>query len=308
MQFSHSILLLDLSAALKISHQALHKYITENGFETSVVKRKAYIAPETVRAILLKRGYQYPQKCISIQMLKGGVGKTTTAFNLGVRASMYGARVLFVDLDQQANLSMAMGVQDIKNKVWVHLYSEGMTVTDLVKQVTPHLHIIPSNLSNASIERVLQEPRINVAKAVSQYSALLRETYDLIIIDTAPNLSSINTAAACASDVVIIPVDPDKFAFDGLKKTMSDLALVRKEYDANFADKILFNKFDGRENASKEMLRVCYTEYGPKTLDGFIRTSTQFKNSINSQATIFAQKSTAKEDYDLLAREVLGMA
>src|SRR3954447_20836199 len=103
------ILVSDLAATLGITNQALHKYIKSNNFETLISTNRAYLTAETTRRVMLSRGFQYKRQTFSLQMLKGGVAKTTTAMNIGLRANMYGVRVLLVDLDQQANLSFAFG-------------------------------------------------------------------------------------------------------------------------------------------------------------------------------------------------------
>jgi chromosome partitioning protein len=100
------ISLSDLAAFLEISPPQA-KAQAELALNRKI--KSPWLVPEDVRTTLLAAGYKYPQKVISVQMLKGGVAKTTSVLNMGLRAAMYGARVLFIDLDQQANLSFALG-------------------------------------------------------------------------------------------------------------------------------------------------------------------------------------------------------
>ena len=143
------ILISDLAAAVGVTNQALHKYIKANGFETLVTTNRAYLTAETARKVMLARGFLYKQQVVSLQMLKGGVAKTTTAMNIGLRANMYGARVLLIDLDQQANLSFAFGVEDPDALVWVDVIEGKTSVEKTIRKVSPTLHLIPSNLNNS---------------------------------------------------------------------------------------------------------------------------------------------------------------
>ena len=118
------ILLSDLAAAVGVTNQASINTSSANGFETLLATNRAYLTAETARQVMLARGFQYKRQVVSLQMLKGGVAKTTTAVNIALRANMYGARVLLVDLDQQANLSFAFGIEDPDALVWVDIIEE----------------------------------------------------------------------------------------------------------------------------------------------------------------------------------------
>jgi len=298
----------DLAQVWKISHPGTHQYIKNNDFKSIIIGAKAYLPPDEVRKAMESRGLTYPRKVVSVHMLKGGVGKTTIALNVGIRAAMYGARVLLVDLDQQANLSFSFNIIDENSEVWVDLLENKCGIGEITRELSPSLYIVPSNLNNSVLDKTILNGKRNVATAVSQYLEPVMDLYDLVLIDTAPNLSAINTAAACASDLVILPVTPDKFSFDGLKKTFDDLDEVKREFNADFEKRVVFNKFDARETSSHQLLKTCIAEYGDFMLQAFIRTSSEVKNTIRTGRTIFTKKSTAKEDYDVVARELLGFA
>jgi chromosome partitioning protein len=301
------ISLADLGSIIGISPQAIHKSVKSRNLETVLINKRAYMTPESTRAFMLSRGFTFKSLVLSLQMLKGGVAKTTSAMNIGIRANMYGARVLLIDLDQQANLSFSFGIEDPDALVWVDIVEGKASIEQAIRKVTPTLHVIPSNLNNSVLDRILLNGKRNLGSGVSQYLAPIRDRYDLIILDTAPNLSAINTAASCASDLVILPVNPDKFSFAGLTKTLDDLSKIKTEFHANFEPKILFTKFDGRETASHELLKMCMLNFGSQMVKAFIRTSTEVKNTIRTGSTIFDHKSNAKEDYDLVTRELIGM-
>lgn len=268
--------------------------------------KSPWLLPEEVRAVMTAAGYKYPQKTISIQMLKGGVAKTTSAMNMGLRAAMYGARVLFIDIDQQANLSFALGVEDESLPVWVDIVEKRKGIEECVRFIEPHVDLIPSSLNNSVLDRVLVNSNRNWSLAVKGPLEKIKHRYDLILIDTAPALSAVNTAVTVASDEIILPVNPDKFAFLGLEKNLVELEDIKHDFGLNFKKKILFTKFDGRENTSHELLQRCIDSFENELMKGYIRTSSEVKNTVRSGKSLFAGKSPVKADYDFVTRELLG--
>lgn len=297
------ITLSDLAAFLEVTPAEIKKKAE------SVLQKKIkspWLLPEEVRRVVLAEGYKYPKKVVSVQMLKGGVAKTTSVLNMGLRAAMYGARVLFIDLDQQANLSFALGVEDESLPVWVDVVEKKKGIEECVRFIEPHVDLIPSSLNNSVLDRVLMNSNRNWAQAVKVPLEKIRHRYDLILIDTAPALSATNTAVTIASDEVILPVNPDKFAFLGLQKNLGELDDIKKDFDLSFTKKILFTKFDGRENTSHELLQKCIDSFEGDLMRGYIRTSSEVKNSVRSGKSLFAGKSPVKADYDFVTREMLG--
>jgi chromosome partitioning protein len=252
----------------------------------------------------------FPHKVISVQMLKGGVAKTTTVLNIGLGAAKYGARVLFIDMDQQANLTFALGidVEDAEEKsVWLDIVEKKSRIQDCVIKLTDKIDLIPSNLNNSVLDRVLMNSNRNWAQAVKVPLAQIRKNYDLILIDTAPALSATNTAVTIASDEVIFPVNPDRFSYMGLVKHLEELRDIKKDFDLDLTEKILFTRFDGREKSSHELLQKCIDSFEDLLMKSYIRTSTELKNTIGTGKSIYDAKSNAREDYDMITREVLEM-
>lgn len=269
-------------------------------------KGRRAIDPKLVRKLMSRRGFRMPHQVISFQMLKGGVAKTTSALNFGWRASQYGARVLFLDLDQQANLTFALGLDAENLPVWVDVLEKKCDVKEVIVNVAPGVDLIPSSLNNSVLDRVLLNSNRNWATAVKGPLKEVFAAYDIVIIDTAPSLSAINTAVTCASDVVVLPINPDKFSMIGLKKHMQDLNELKGEFDLEFETRILFTRFDGRESASQIYLEQCMELFDDFLLKHYIRSSTELKNAIGGSRSIFSTKNNAREDYDGLTRELLG--
>lgn len=247
-------------------------------------------------------------KVISIQMLKGGVAKTTSALNIGLGAAHFGKKILFIDLDQQANLTFALGVdvdEAEEKPVWLDIVEKKARIQDCVLKITEHVDLIPSNLNNSVLDRVLLNSNRNWAQAVKSPLAALRERYDMILIDTAPALSATNTAVTVASDLVILPVNPDRFSYMGLEKHLEELREIKKDFGLQFTEKILFTRFDGREKISHELLQKCMDSFEDLLMKSYVRTSTEVKNTLGTGKTIYHSKSSVREDYEMITREVL---
>lgn len=300
---SMNLSLIDLSVFLKQPLSSLKKEIT-NYFHLQQVP--AYLPPELVREFLIHNGYSYPHKIISIQMLKGGVAKTTSIFNIGIRAAMYGAKVLFVDLDQQANLTFALGLEDENVSVWLDIFEKKKTIEECILTVNENIDLIPSSLNNSVLERVLINSNRNWSQAVKGPLDQVKLNYDLILIDTAPALSALNTAVTVASDEIILPVNPDKFSILGFEKNRTELDEIKKDFKLQCDYKILFTKFDGREKMSSLFLEQFIEKYPESMMKNYVRISSEAKSTLGTTKSIFSTKSAVKEDYDLVSLEILG--
>ena len=137
---------IDLSEVVGLSKQEMKDELSET---MEISESMTYMPAELVREYLIKKGYKYPKKIISFQMLKGGVAKTTSALNIGLRASMLGAKVLFVDLDQQANLTFALGHTDETAPVWLDIFEKKSSIESAIKTINSNIDLIPSSLNNS---------------------------------------------------------------------------------------------------------------------------------------------------------------
>jgi chromosome partitioning protein len=265
----------------------------------------SYLPAELVREYLGKREFKYPKKVISFQMLKGGVAKTTSALNIGLRASMLGAKVLFIDLDQQANLTFALGHTDETAPVWLDIFEKKVSIESAIKPINSNIDLIPSSLNNSVLERAMINSNRNWSESVKSQLDQISLNYDLIIIDTAPALSATNTAVTVASDMVILPVNPDKFSILGFEKNYQELQDIKKDFKITADIKVLFTKYDAREKMSSEYLDAFIQKYPDILLKSYIRVSSDAKNTLATSKSIYSSKSSAKEDYHLVTVELL---
>lgn len=265
----------------------------------------SYLPPELVREYLSSKGYKYPHKVISIQMLKGGVAKTTSVMNIGIRAAMFGAKVLFVDLDQQANLTYALGFENESAPVWLDIFEKKKTIEECIIKINENIDLIPSSLNNSVLERVMINSNRNWSQSVKMPLEQVALNYDLILIDTAPALSALNTAVTVASNEIILPVNPDKFSILGFEKNKLELDEIKRDFQLDFKYKILFTKFDGRERMSGLFLEDFIEKYPDSMMKSYVRTSSEAKNTLGTSKSIFSTKSSVKEDYNLVTLEIL---
>jgi len=313
-----SIKLVDLRKALGVAPATMSEIIKE--FDPSATAKRGVarsIAPSVVRQILAARGYKFPRlaKRISVMISKGGNGKTTIARNLGQRLSSYGFRVLLVDTDMQGNLTSAFSLEELGFEIDTETYilhdvlAEDSPLDDAIVRITENLDIVPSTSLNSMLDVWIDRQCKNQTRAFVDKIEAVRSRYDYIIFDCAPALSRTNSAAIGSSDMVILPVIPDKFSQHGLEQTIKEIKLVQREVSHKIACKVVFNRFDAREATSVMYLGEVASTYKNIMFNTMIRTSADLKNSIAMSKDLFDDyRSTARFDIDELTREITELA
>ncbi len=252
--------------------------------------------------------------CIGNQ--KGGVGKTTTTESLAVALSKAGKRVLVVDLDPQASLSIAMG-----NPLPDELNT---TVTDIMRDVIDGkeiqkgcgiLHheegvdLLPANIELAGMEASL----VNVMSRetiLKEYLSTVRKDYDHILIDCMPSLGMLTINALTAADSILIPMQPQYLSAKGLEQLLSTVNKVKRQLNPKLRiEGILLTMVDGRTNNAKEIAELVRNIYGKKipVFDTEIPRSVRVAETPAEGKSIFAYdpKGKATAAYDQLAKEVM---
>ena len=192
-------------------------------------------------------------RIIAVANQKGGVGKTTTCVNLCAALREAGSRVLLCDMDPQGNATSGLGVD--KNKDAPNMYNvliEGIDAADAIVK-TPYGDVLPSNkiLSGAGIELVTTEKREFVLKNVL---AGCREDYDYILIDCPPSLEMLTLNSLCAADTVLIPVQCEYYALEGLTDLMTTIRMTKKALNPNLdIEGVLLTMYDARTNFSAQV-------------------------------------------------------
>lgn len=312
-QFKASVTPIELADCLGgITVQGVYKALKAHGIQTETANnRRKHIPPEGIRKLFEERGFAYPNLNISFQIVKGGVGKTSLSFSLAVRASHYGARVLAIDLDQQGNLTRSFNVEARDLPVWINIIREKVSAQDALVKISDNLDFIPSNLNNSRLDIELTQSASNLKDMIRDALSPIRSRYDLVIIDCPPAINKINTAVTCASDVVIIPINPEPYAMDGLVFTMAELNRIKKDFKLIFDYRIVWNKYDARERLGAVYMHELtkQEELLNKIIPVVCRVDASMKNAVFDSKSIFelSKRAPIREDIDQFAKEVLGI-
>ncbi|GAC1654764.1 MAG: hypothetical protein NVS9B1_06500 [Candidatus Dormibacteraceae bacterium] len=251
-------------------------------------------------------------RTISISNQKGGVGKTTTAVNLGAALAEIGQRVLLIDLDAQAHLTINMGVKnpdDFHLTVYNLLVDPETTVNDVI-QVAENMgvHFIPSNIELAGAEGQLFS-EIGREGILKEKLLPARRRYDFIIIDCPPSLSLLTLNAFVASDEVIIPLQCEYFGMKGMQQLLNTINRVRAKLNPQLkVDGILPTIFKGRTLHSQEVLQMVRDHFGDTVYPFAVKDSIRFAESPLAGESIlqYAGSSDGANSYRALAKSVLG--
>jgi len=248
-------------------------------------------------------------RIIAITNQKGGVGKTTTAINLSACLAEAGKKVLVIDADPQGNTTSGLGLDknSLESTVYDLLLGEKKIKDVISSTCVDNLMIIPSNinLSGAEIELVGQENREHI---LSSLLSEVKDNYDFILIDCPPSLNLITINALTASDTVLVPIQCEYFALEGLEQLMYTIGLVKKRLNEKLAlEGVVFTMYDARTNLSMEVV-----EEVKKELKGSIYKTIIPRNVRLGEApshglpiTMYDGRSKGAESYRLLAEEVI---
>lgn len=194
-------------------------------------------------------------KIVSYSNQKGGVGKTTTCVNMAAFLASFGKKVLLVDIDPQGNATTGLGFSksSLKKSVYNVLIDDEKAEDNILKTELEGLDILPSNidLAGAEVELVYKKSREKVLKkALSE----LREKYDFVMIDCPPSLGLLTINALAASDSVIIPIQSEYYALEGLSQLMNSISLVKQQLNpALDVDGVVLTMYDSRSLISKQI-------------------------------------------------------
>ena len=246
-------------------------------------------------------------KIIAITNQKGGVGKTTTCVNLCAALTMANKRVLLCDMDPQGNATSGLGVK--KDKSVSSIYNvliEGVDATSVIVR-TQYCDVLPSNqvLSGAGIELVNIDGREFVLKD-TLYS--IRHNYDYILIDCPPSLEMLTMNSLCAADTVLIPVQCEYFALEGLSDLMLSIRMIKKALNRSLEiEGVLLTMYDGRTNFSSQVASEIKKYFQQKTFNIAIPRNVRLAEapSHGKPITEYDRSSRGSLAYIELAKEII---
>ena len=248
-------------------------------------------------------------RIIAIANQKGGVGKTTTSINLSSCLAEKGKKVLAIDLDPQGNMTSGLGVDKdvVDNTVYELILGECSIKESISKTVVENLTIIPSNvnLAGAEIELLGINDKEYILKTAVDY---IKDDYDFIIIDCPPSLNMLTVNAMTTADTVLVPIQCEYYALEGLSQLIHTINLVQERLNPDLQiEGVVFTMYDVRTNLSNQVVETVKDNLDTKIYNTMIPRNIRLAEapSYGIPINLYDSKSAGAESYRNLAAEII---
>lgn len=248
-------------------------------------------------------------RIIAIANQKGGVGKTTTSINLSASLAAKGKKVLMIDTDPQGNATSGFGIDknDLENTIYELILGECSIQDCIIKNVIEGVSVLPSNvnLAAAEIELIGVEKKEYILKNEIDW---VKDSYDFIIIDCPPSLSMLTVNAMTTADTVLVPIQCEYYALEGLSQLIHTVNLVKERLNPNLdMEGVVFTMFDSRTNLSNQVVENVKSNLQQNVYKTIIPRNIRLAEapSYGMPIQIYDPKSAGAEAYMSLADEVI---
>lgn len=249
-------------------------------------------------------------KIIAIANQKGGVGKTTTSINLSSCIAAKGKKVLVIDIDPQGNTTSGFGIEknELENTVYELILGDISIEDCIVKDIFPNISILPSNvnLAAAEIELIGIDKKEYILKNEVDW---VKDKYDYIIIDCPPSLSMLTINSMTTADTVLVPIQCEYYALEGLSQLIHTVNLVKERLNPDLdMEGVVFTMYDSRTNLSMQVVENVKNHLSQSVYNTVIPRNIRLAEapSHGIPIQIYDPKSAGAESYRSLAKEIIG--
>lgn len=291
---------------LNVSAQAVHKQLKSKQIVCPKIGNKSYITYKIAKQMF---GINFKHKVIVGQIVKGGTGKTTTIDNIASCVNTYGARVLKIDIDPQGNLTDANGVDAEQVPVLIDHIKDGIPISDCIVPICEGVDLIASRIENVVLDNELVNRRLSIERFFLNVLEPIQDNYDFIFIDCPPTMGQAVTAASLYADIVLAPLNPDKFSAKGLNILKNEIEGLNRNYSTNISYRVYLNKFSSKTILSEKAIvsLISDPELEGKVLQTTVQYAQEIPNITDEDKNVFCtlKRSSVRDDFDRLTRELL---